>query len=150
MKTVPQPSFRDLTPRECKRLLDNNGVGRIAYARKSVIDIEPIGYAHVGEWLFGRTSEGTKLQVLSHHPWVAFEVDEVDGPFSWRSVVIRGTFYRLYSDKSAIELATYRRALRAIRKRSPGALSTADPVPFRSVLFGIHIDSMTGRAASET
>jgi hypothetical protein len=139
--------IREMDPTECAQFLARNNLGRIAFARHSIVDIEPISYVHVDGWLFGRTSPGTKLDVLGHQPWVAFEADEVKGPFDWESVVVRGTFYLLHKEGSEIEQATYERALAALRRLMPAALTNEDPAPHRSLLFGIHIDSIAGRSA---
>ena len=37
------------------------------------------------------TMPGEKLEAMRSHPRVCVEVDRVDGPATWRSVVARGT-----------------------------------------------------------
>jgi nitroimidazol reductase NimA-like FMN-containing flavoprotein (pyridoxamine 5'-phosphate oxidase superfamily) len=145
---VAPPTFRALDRPECDAILARNAVGRIAYTLRGRVDIEPIHYAFDDGWLYGRTSEGSKLDVLAHHPWVAFEVDEIRGTFDWASVVVHGTFYRMQPEGSYIERQAYARALAALRQLLPGTLSADDPVPTRRVVFGVHIDDVTGRAAS--
>ena len=142
------PVFRELSRKEMDALLSRNHVGRIAFTFRDVADIRPIHYVASRGWLFGRTSPGDKLVTLRHNQWVAFEVDEIAGPFDWQSVVVRGTFYRLSPDGSDIEVKLYKRALRAVRKLAPQALTRNDPVPFRTELFGIALDTMTGRAST--
>ncbi len=142
------PVFRKLGQRECERILKRNHVGRMAFALRSRVEIEPLGYVKVGAWLFGRTSPGTKLQVIGHQPWVAFEVDEVEGVFDWQSVVVHGVCRQLHDEGTSLDRRTYRRALAAVRKVIPETFTETDPAPHRSVVFGIHIDSVTGRAAS--
>ena len=44
--------------------------------------------------------QGTKLATIRHNYWVAFEVDEVEEIFRWRSIVIHGGFYNLTEDES--------------------------------------------------
>lgn len=142
------PAFRELTRKEMDALVNRNHVGRIAFSFHDSVDIRPIHYAAAGGWLFGRTSPGDKLVTLRHNQWVAFEVDEISGAFDWESVVIRGTFYRIRPEGSDVDMKLYRRALRYVRKLAPQALTRSDPVPFRTELFGIAIDTMTGRASS--
>lgn len=86
--------------------------------------------------------------MLAHRPWVAFEVDEVVGPFQWRSVVVHGSFNVLADEGGPTDRATYARALRALSRIMPGAFSGGDPVPERTVLFGIAVHEITGRMAS--
>ncbi len=87
---------------------------------------------------------------MFHHPWVAFEVDEIQGPFDWRSVVAHGTFSELGPAGTPGMRATYERALAAITSVVPLAFTPDDPVPERTVLFGIAIHELTGRAASSS
>jgi nitroimidazol reductase NimA-like FMN-containing flavoprotein (pyridoxamine 5'-phosphate oxidase superfamily) len=139
--------FETMDTVQCEALLDRNWLGRVAYAEHSKVDIEPLGYVRSGKWLFGRTSHGTKLNVVGHQPWVAFEVDEVKGPYDWKCVIVHGSFYRLSDHGSAFDRETYARALAALAGAAPDTLTSHDPVPHRTVVFGIHIDSMSGRSA---
>lgn len=142
------PNFRDLSRGEIDALLKRSRVGRLALSFHDAVDIRPIHYVYSKGWLFGRTSPSDKLGTLRHNQWVAFEVDEISGPFDWESVVARGTFYRLHSSGSDSDARLYRRGLRSVRKLAPGAFTRRDPVPFRTELFGISVDSVTGRSCS--
>ena len=145
---VIAPVFRDLTREECESLVALNHVGRMAYSFHDVVDITPVHYVLDDTWLFGRTSPGDKLIALQHHRWIAFEVDEVNGAFDWKSVVTHGTFYRLEHDGSKTDIELFDRGMAAVRTLAPAAMTDADPTPFRTELFGISIDSMTGRSCS--
>jgi hypothetical protein len=141
------PEFLVLAPRDCRAILTRNHLGRLAFVHDGVVDIEPLGYASSRAWLFMRSAPGTKLDALAHRPYVAFQVDEVDGPFDWRSVVVHGTIYRLPEDGSPIERRERRHAVTAFRRVMPAAFTTHDPVPERAIVFGLHIDRMDGRMA---
>jgi nitroimidazol reductase NimA-like FMN-containing flavoprotein (pyridoxamine 5'-phosphate oxidase superfamily) len=143
-----RPTFRDLTRAECDALLERNRVGRIAFTFRDRVDIEPVHYVYAKGWLHGRTSPGTKIATLRHHPWVAFEVDETKGLYDWRSVVVHGVVHLPDRDGSPDDSEAYESTLRLIRKLEPLALETGDPTPMRQVLFRIHVDEVTGRAAS--
>lgn len=142
-----KPAFRDLDRHEIEQMLASHHVGRLAFTFRDRVDIEPIHYVYDGEWIFGRTSYGTKLVVLAHHPWVAFEIDEVRGPYDWRSVVAKGTVYFVEPDAAGNAAEVYERAVSAIRRVVPTAFTDDDPTPARTVLFRIHIDELQGRAA---
>jgi nitroimidazol reductase NimA-like FMN-containing flavoprotein (pyridoxamine 5'-phosphate oxidase superfamily) len=142
------PRFRDLAKKEIEGFLGRNHVGRIAFSFRTRIDIRPLHYVYADGWLFGRTSPSDKLVTLRHNQWVAFEVDEVSGMFDWKSVVAHGTFYRLTPEGSKSDVRLYQRGLRSIRELSPDVLTKRDPVPSRTELFGIALDSMTGRSCS--
>lgn len=147
MKPV-RPVFRRLSPRECRTVLARNVVGRIAFTQRRAVDIEPVHLLLDGEWLYGRTSQGSKAHALAHRPWVAVEVDEVDGAFDWLSVVVHGSFWTLPEDGSPIEQAGRLRAIALFDRIAPGAETPADPVPHRTIWFRISISEMTGRSAT--
>lgn len=111
------------------------------------VDIEPISYLYEDGWLFGRTTLGTKLSALGHRPWVAFEIDEVNGPFDWQSVVVHGSFYVLSEEGSDYDREIYDRAMAMLRKAIPGFGTPADPGAFRTTIFGIHMTELVGRGA---
>ena len=142
------PSFRALDEAECRAILSRNHVGRIAYSFHDRVDIEPIHYVCDGGWIYARTSPGTKLATLSHHRWVAFEVDEVDGPLDWRSVVVHGTVYWLTSTSSTESTRDADASLALFRTFLPETLTKDDPTPFRTVLFRLSVSEITGRGAS--
>ena len=148
MARVKEPRSGELSKKEIEEMLRRNHVGRIAFSFRDFVDIRPIHYVWRKGWLFGRTSPGDKLETLSHNRWVAFEIDEVSGPLDWKSVIARGTFYRLSAEGSVYDRRVYNRALRAIREQAPDTLTANDPLAFRSEIFGIAIDSATGRSST--
>jgi nitroimidazol reductase NimA-like FMN-containing flavoprotein (pyridoxamine 5'-phosphate oxidase superfamily) len=148
MKPTDSITIRELTDDESRELLAGNHVGRIAFSFHDRVDIRPIHYVYSDNWIFGRTSPSDKLVTLKHNQWVAFEVDEVSGPFDWNSVVAHGSFYRLSDDVPPDQVELREEALRLIRSFSPATLRETDPVPERTELFGIAIDRITGRTAS--
>lgn len=139
--------FRDLSAGESIALLRRNRVGRMAYSFRNRVDIVPLHYVYSGGWLYGRTSMGPKLLALRHSRWVAFEVDEIDGVFDWRSVVVHGALYLLDPEHPPRDPAARRRAIRLLRRITPETLSADDPVAFRDVLFRVFADEVNGRAA---
>jgi uncharacterized protein len=147
MTHAPEPMFRDMDASASTDLLARNHVGRIAYSFHDRVDIEPISYVYADGAMYMRTAPGSKLATLAHAPWVAFEVDEVKGPFDWHSVVVHGTVYVLHETGSQTERETYRHAVERLRELTPAALSDDDPTPARRVLLKLHVDTISGREA---
>jgi nitroimidazol reductase NimA-like FMN-containing flavoprotein (pyridoxamine 5'-phosphate oxidase superfamily) len=141
-------TIRELTSDEMRDFLSRNHVGRLAFSFHDRVDIRPVHYVYSDNWLFGRTSPSDKLTTLRHNQWIAFEVDDVKGPFDWTSVLAHGSFYLLAEDNTPEHREKREEALALIRKFSPGTLRDTDPTPFRTELFGIAIDTLSGRAAS--
>jgi len=143
------PSFYELSRDDALALLARNRVGRLAFSFHDRVDIEPISYVLSDDWLYARTSPGTKLTVVQHHPWVAFEVDEVRSRTEWRSVVVHGTIYFLDPKREA-DRAAYDAAVHILRSADADALTSADATPQRQVLFRIHVDDLVGKGATPT
>jgi len=144
------PPIRELTRAEIDEVLARNHVGRIAFSFRDRVDIEPIHYVYHDGWIYGRTQPGTKLTVVQHNYWVAFEVDEIDDAeslFNWRSVVVRGGFYILDDDGTEQSRTLREQAIEQVRRLTPEAFTEDDPVPFRDILFRIAVQEVEGRAA---
>jgi uncharacterized protein len=145
MAVAHETEFSSLDEADARAFLARLHVGRIAYSLHDRVDIEPISYTFDRGWILGRTSVGTKLATLAHHPWCAFEIDHVSGAFEWTSVVAKGVFYLLDPESGSPDV--YARALKSVRALSPDAFSDADPSPHRTILFGIFVSEITGRSA---
>ena len=141
------PEFFVLTRAECTEVLARNQVGRIAFRAGRRVELVPLGYAVRDEWIFLRSAHGAKIEAFMKDPFVAFEVDEIDGPFDWRSVVVHGTIYLLQMNGGPIVNRDARPALEALRAAMPGAFSPDDPVPERQIIYGLYIQELDGRMA---
>ncbi|MEO7998760.1 MAG: pyridoxamine 5'-phosphate oxidase family protein [Gemmatimonadaceae bacterium] len=145
-KTQERVSITPLERAECLAVIGENHFGRIAYSFHDRVNIEPISYAFDNDWIFGRTSTGSKWLTLQHHPWVAFEVEQIVSQFDWRTVVVQGTVKFLdESDTSSPDRKLRERALNAIRLHAPFALTNDDPAPHRDKVFGIYLNEVSGR-----
>ena len=143
-----KPGFRALSREECEAILARNHVGRIAYAKQNHVDIEPLHYVYDDGWIYGRTSHGAKIEATGVTWWpVAFEVDEVEELFRWRSVVVHGGFYVLDAEGAEWERDEWRRGIELLRGLLPETLAEGDPVAFRTVVFRMAAQEMTGREA---
>lgn len=142
-----RPEFLVLSPEDCRKVLEANHVGRLAFVNGSRVDIEPIGYVANGSWIFFRSAYGTKLEALSRNPFVAFEVDQIASPTSWVSAVAHGTIYMLPPDGGPVEQRELTRAIAALKKVAPAAFTADDPTPYRDQVYGMHIDALSGRMA---
>ena len=147
MPNAIDPTFHDMSSADANALLERNHIGRIAYSFRDRVDIEPISYVFADGAIYMRTSPGSKLTTLAHAPWVAFEVDEVDGPFEWRSVVAHGTVYVLEDHGTPGTRAHYESAVGRLQSLNPLALTEHDPVPHRFVVLKLFLDTVVGRSS---
>jgi uncharacterized protein len=144
--------IRELDREEIDAILTRNHVGRIGYTREGKVDIQPVHYVYGDGWIYGRTSYGAKYEALARtaYQWwpVVFEVDEVEGLYRWRSVLVRGGFYLLPRDATEGEQSGSRHAIEILRRLDPDTLQPGDAVPFRTVLFRIAVQEATGREST--
>jgi nitroimidazol reductase NimA-like FMN-containing flavoprotein (pyridoxamine 5'-phosphate oxidase superfamily) len=149
MSSTMEPSIRELERPEMDAILARNHVGRMAYERRGRIEIEPIHYVFAEGWLYLRTSQGDKYRTMAQSfssivP-VAFEVDEVEELFRWRSVVVHGNAYLVPHPRDGGDPADWSSAVTQLRKLHPAALTGSDPVPSRNLVFRIAVQEATGR-----
>ena len=142
------PAVSKMTNAACLALVRREIVGRMAYSFHDRVDITPIHYVYSNKWVFARTSHGAKMTTIAHVPWVAFEVDEVKSVFEWQSVVMHGTVHLAERDEGPTEARLWRTGIELLRRIVPETGTARDPVAFRSLVFGIHVDSFTGRISS--
>lgn len=103
MEHESAPVIEELTDEECWKLLEKDGVGRLATvvvdrATGDVSpDIFPINFHAFEQRILFRTAPGGKLIDLTTQPSVAFQTDGSRGRQHW-SVVARGTARRMMFD----------------------------------------------------
>lgn len=147
------PQFRILTREGCESLLARNWVGRIAFVRGNRVDVIPLHYVFASGVLYGRTARGTRLEETSdniYDSWpVAFEVDEVEGLFRWRSVVVHGNVHAAAPGDAEWQRDTpgWEDAVRCFRTLIPEAFTERDPTRFRNILIRIDAAEVSGREA---
>jgi hypothetical protein len=148
--TEHKQSYAELPRDDAIAMLRKHSFGRLAFAFHDRVDIEPISYVYDEGWLYGRTSPGAKLTTVHHHPWVAFEIDEVVNSRQWQSVVVHGGLYVLDRERGETDRAHFDAALEILRAVDPAVLTSTDAAPHRDILFRIHVDQVSGRRAPAT
>jgi len=150
MSDTPVPDIHEPTREAAEALLQRHNVGRLAYMLRNQVEIVPIHYVYESGWIYVRSAMGQKLIALQGSPWVAFEVDEVESPTSWMSVVVHGTAQLLDPQGPPREMEALRRAIAALRSADPRALSEGDSRPERNFVMRISVNRITARASTPT
>lgn len=149
MSSTTEPHIRQIERSQIDAILARNHVGRLAYERRNRIEIEPIHYVYSDGWLYLRTSRGEKYVTMEQSFYsilpVAFEVDEVEEIFRWRSVVVHGSAYLIPHPRDGGDPAEWSAAVRQLRKLLPTAFTDSDPMPLRNLVFRISVQEATGR-----
>ena len=93
----------ELTEIQMNNLLSSQVVGRIACVAGRRPYIVPVLYVFDGQYIYGQSREGMKLDTLRKHPEVCFEVDAMTDVANWHSVVVYGKFEELTEDEADYE-----------------------------------------------
>lgn len=82
----------ELSEQEVDDLLRQQVTGRIACHSNGVTYIVPVNYVYDGNYIYGHSSAGKKIEMMRRNPEVCFEVDDIQSIFRWKSVIAWGTF----------------------------------------------------------
>ena len=142
--------IRELTIQASLDVLARVRLGRLACARANEPYIVPIFLAYHDNSLYCASAIGQKVEWMRENPLVAVEVDEIDNPQQWRSVIVSGR-YEEFADTP--EMRDQRQlAWSLLQKRElwwePGlakANIAGTERPMTPVYFRIRIGRVTGR-----
>ena len=142
--------FGELSPDEIDLLLSEQVLGRIGCHADGLTYIVPISYAYDGTYIYSRTFEGMKINMMRKNPTVCFQVEDTKNLSNWKSVVAWGTFEELSEDikrKEAIKVLDSRR----LPMLSSETMHLGSRWPFSSdeniegIIFRIELHKKTGR-----
>lgn len=137
------PLFKALESAESEFILGHNSSGRIAFTLGGRVQILPVNYVYVNGWIYGRT---VAAAYLPRNAPVAFQVEEHNAPFEWRSVVIQGHLAMVEAESPAETSGGWGRVLWTLRQ----LFARGDEAPttlFRDQLFCIRVTQLSGRAS---
>jgi nitroimidazol reductase NimA-like FMN-containing flavoprotein (pyridoxamine 5'-phosphate oxidase superfamily) len=91
--------FGKLTEKEMDALLNNQVIGRIGCTYNNATYVVPISFAYDGQFIYGHTHEGQKIDIMRKNPAVCFEADELVDMANWKSVICMAEFEELVNEK---------------------------------------------------
>lgn len=138
---------RQLDPPTMTELLARHHVGRMAFSLHDRLSIVLVNYVYSAGWIYARMEAGSELTTLLHNKWVAFEADEVEGVYDWRTVTVNGSVQFLSDGPHAGDARDFKTAAKLIQSVVPAALTAADPMSNRVQLFRVHVDQLMGTEA---
>ena len=80
-----------LNAAQIDHVLHGEVMGRLGCYTDGRVYIVPVSYVYDGEFVYGHSSDGLKMQMLRANPKVCFQVDRVENLANWRSVIVWGT-----------------------------------------------------------
>src|SRR5687767_6795875 len=84
-----------LTSQEIEHLMQHEIVGRLGCHANGVTYVVPINYAYDGQYIYGHTHEGMKINIMRKNRNVCFQVDNMANMANWKSVIAMGEFEEL-------------------------------------------------------
>ncbi|MFT3705588.1 MAG: pyridoxamine 5'-phosphate oxidase family protein [Agriterribacter sp.] len=87
--------FGILSDEAIEKLIEAQLVGRIGCHADDITYVVPVSYAYDGNYIYVRTFDGTKMQILRKNPKVCFQIDDIHNLANWRSVILWGVFEEL-------------------------------------------------------
>lgn len=138
-------TVRDLSRDESIAILAKHHVGRVGITFHDLLRVKICNYVYSEDWIYLRAELGSDLVMAEHHPWAAFEVDEVEGVVDWRSVEVWGAVEFLSTDMQSPDWFESQNAVRLFRATLPEILTADDPLPQRTQIVRIHLDNVLGR-----
>lgn len=144
--------FGKLNTEEIEQVLMNQVVGRLGCHAQGITYVVPVSYAYDGGFIYGRSFEGMKIDMMRKDPKVCFQVDIMNNMADWQSVIAWGIYQELEHTTERNE------ALQKLMDRRLPLLSSEtthlSPVwPFtphdiseiRGIVFRIQLTKKTGR-----
>jgi uncharacterized protein len=128
-----------LSQNEMTEMLGRHNVGRLACTTNDRPYIVPINYVYQCDAIFAYSMPGRKISMMREQPLVSFEIDEIDGPSNWRSVVVEGVYEEL-TDAAGISVA-----LRLLANGFGSLVARSLEASSAIVLFRIRVTELSGR-----
>ena len=143
-----------LTREQCEHLLRAELVGRIGCCVAKKIYVVPVTYVYHDNFIYARSKEGMKIDMMRKNSTVCFQVDSLVNMRNWRSVIIWGKYEELKT------LAEQKKAMKILNSSLlPFSLSESlKPAEYqrhniererKPVLYRISVDEITGRFEKE-
>jgi uncharacterized protein len=138
-----------MTEAEAWAFLGRHKIARLACARDNQPYIVPIRLDLEGDSLYGYSTLGRKIEWMRTNPLVSVECEEFVSEQHWSSVIVSGHYEELPNTPE-------HQAARGIAERlfqqhpmwwEPAAVPLAEDGRRASIVFRIHIGSVTGRRA---
>src|SRR5688500_14500427 len=136
-----------MTIEECWAMLARNIIVRLACARDNQPYIVPLRVDLDGQFLYGYTTLGRKIEWMRTNPLVCLECEEVTSERVWASLIVFGHYEelpRIPGNEDARRVADH-----LFQKHpmwwEPATVPLDGHETHPPIVFRIHIDSFTGR-----
>jgi nitroimidazol reductase NimA-like FMN-containing flavoprotein (pyridoxamine 5'-phosphate oxidase superfamily) len=141
-----------LSDQEIMNVVSNSVVGRLGCHADGKTYVVPISFAYDSGYIYARTFEGMKIEMMRKNPEVCFQVDDMQSMADWKSVILWGAFEEL-KKKADREMGLKILLSRILPNVSSETVKFTPEWPFASgnlseiegIVFRIRVREMSGR-----
>lgn len=134
-----------LTNEQALNILSAGRLGRLGCIADGEAYVVPINYFFDGENIYIHSLAGKKTDALRNHPRACLQVDEIEDPYHWRSVIAYGTYEEIRDEKEREHILAD--LFQRLPHLTPVESKMAKGVS-QTIVFRLKVDSMT--AVGET
>ncbi|MBE7172923.1 MAG: pyridoxamine 5'-phosphate oxidase family protein [Williamsia sp.] len=87
--------FHSLTSIEIEDMLKHQLIGHLGCQADGMVYVVPISYAYEDGFIYARTQEGMKINMMRKNPAVCFQVEVTSDLANWKSVIAWGEYEEL-------------------------------------------------------
>ena len=146
--------IEELTSKASFDFLAANRLGRLACSNQSQPYITPIHYAYHDDWIYSFSTIGQKVEWLRANPLACVQVDLIESPQQWTSVVVLGHYEELPATHDGFAAREF--AFDQLQRKTPiwwepgYALTIIDGAqrPLVPIYFRIFVSKISGRRAT--
>ncbi|MEP7274344.1 MAG: pyridoxamine 5'-phosphate oxidase family protein [Acidobacteriota bacterium] len=135
----------EMTKDEAKNLLAQQNLGRLGCIAEGEAYVVPVHYHFDGEDIYLHSLPGRKLSALRTHNRACLQVDSIQDPWQWRSVIAYGQYQEIADPKLREQ------SLISILRHVPDMTPVESKMSTRGdevVVFRLRLEQITG--VSET
>ena len=144
--------IHELTADECRGVLRRAGLARLACERNGQPYVVPVHlwYDDDHNCLYGFSTVGQKVDWMRQNPRVCVEIDDIDDPNHWVTLVVFGAYEEIPDDATGRTVRERARLLFEPRPEwwLPAAARMPSHERHATVVYRIRIDRVTGRRAA--
>ena len=146
--------IHELNIDECRTALEKTNVGRLSCARDGQPYTVPVNFAFDGgNYLYGFTTLGQKVEWMRANPLVCLEFDEVVSANQWVSIVVFGRYEELPDtpECQCARIHAHELLQKCAMWWEPAYISQQhrdQPHSLTPIFYRVHIQKMTGHRAT--
>lgn len=145
--------IHEMSEAECRKALTEASHGRLGCVRDNRPYIVPIYFAFDGDYIYGFTTLGQKIEWMRSNPYVCLEIDQLNSHDDWMSVIVFGRYEELPDEPQfvAARIQAHELLQRRVMWWEPAYIGSAHrdmPHSITPIFYRIIIDRVTGHRAT--